>query len=186
MCFKTLKFFIKKPKREHFHSFKEFIISNLFSTKTKISLKSFASHLRLRQWALPCPFATENLKKFPFVLGKKNWNLEMWEESLSYCSRLMCNFTNTGCPKSSFFYFISLYFSTIGLGKEIVSTKVVSFNIIHYFHNFCAIFWLEYSICLLPRQRCECASIFFSHIFFVFHSPNCSNSFLVFREYHER
>ena len=77
MCFKTLKFFIKKPKREHFHSFKEFIISNLFSTKTKISLKSFASHLRLSQWALPCPFATENLKKFPFVLGKKK--LESWD-----------------------------------------------------------------------------------------------------------
>ena len=48
MCFKTLKFFIKKPKREQFHSFKEFIISNLISTKTNISLKSFASHLRLR------------------------------------------------------------------------------------------------------------------------------------------
>ena len=47
---------------------------------------------------------------------------------------------NTGCPKSSFLYFISLYFSTIGLGKEKISTKVVSFNIIHYFHTFCATF----------------------------------------------
>ena len=46
----------------------------------------------------------------------------------------------TGCPKSSFLYFISLYFSTIGLGKQIISTKVVSFNIIHYFHTCCAIF----------------------------------------------
>ena len=26
----------------------------------------------------------------------------------------------TGCPKSSFLYFISLYFSTIGLGKKII------------------------------------------------------------------
>ena len=77
MCFKTLQFFIKKPKREHFQSFKEFIIKNLFSTKTKISLKSFASHLRLRQWALPCPFATENLQKFPLVLGKKKF--ESWD-----------------------------------------------------------------------------------------------------------
>ena len=42
----------------------------------------------------------------------------------------------TGCPKSSFLYFISLYFSTIGLGKQIISTKVVSFNIVHYFHSF--------------------------------------------------
>ena len=43
------------------------------------------------------------------------------------------SYTNTGCPISSFLYFISLYFSTIGLGKQIISTKVVSFNIIHYF-----------------------------------------------------
>ena len=92
----------------------------------------------------------------------------------------------TGCPKSSFLSFISLYFSTIGLGKEIISTKVVSFNIIHYFHTCCAIFWLEYSICVLLRQRCACASIFSSHTFFVFHSPNRSNSFLIFCEYHER
>ena len=31
----------------------------------------------------------------------------------------------TGCPKSSFLYFISLYFSTIGLGKQIIETKFV-------------------------------------------------------------
>ena len=31
----------------------------------------------------------------------------------------------TGCPKSSFLYFTSLYFSTIGLGKEIIETKFV-------------------------------------------------------------
>ena len=41
-----------------------------------------------------------------------------------------------GCPKSSFLYFISLYFSTIGLGKQIISTKVMFFNIIHCFHTF--------------------------------------------------
>ena len=46
----------------------------------------------------------------------------------------------TGCPKSSFLYFVSVYFSTPGLGKQIISTKVVSFNIIHYFHTCCAIF----------------------------------------------
>ena len=49
----------------------------------------------------------------------------------------------TGCAKSSFLYFISLYFSTIGLGRQIISTKVVSFNIIHYFYTFCTIFWLN-------------------------------------------
>ena len=90
----------------------------------------------------------------------------------------------TGCPKSSFLYFISPYFSTIELVKQIIETDVVYFNLIYYFHTFCAIFWLEYSICVLPRQRC--ASIFSSHIFFVFYNPNCSNSFLVFCEYHER
>ena len=86
----------------------------------------------------------------------------------------------TGCAKSSFLYFISLYFSTIGLGRQIISTKVVSFNIVHYFYTFCTIFWLQYSICVLPRQRCPCASRFSSHIFLVFHNPNCSISFLVF------
>ena len=75
---------------------------------------------------------------------------------------------STGCPESSFLHFISLYFSTIGLGKEIISTKVVSFNIIHYFHTLCAIFWLEYSICVLPRQRCACASIFPATYFLYF------------------
>ena len=39
----------------------------------------------------------------------------------------------TGCPKSSFLYFISLYFSTIGLGKQIIETKVASFNLITLF-----------------------------------------------------
>ena len=93
---------------------------------------------------------------------------------------------NTGCPKSSFLYFISLYFSTIELTKQIIETEVVSFNLIYYFHTFCAIFWLEYSICVLSRQRCPCASIFSSQTFFVFYSPNCSNYFLVFCEYHDK
>ena len=31
----------------------------------------------------------------------------------------------TGCPESSFLYFISLYFSTIALGKQIIETKFV-------------------------------------------------------------
>ena len=33
--------------------------------------------------------------------------------------------STTGCPKSSFLYFISLYFSTIGLGKQIIEKKFV-------------------------------------------------------------
>ena len=56
----------------------------------------------------------------------------------------------------------------------------MTFNLIHYFRTCCAIFWLEYSICVLPRQRCACASIFSSLFLSVFYSPNCSNSFLVF------
>ena len=53
---------------------------------------------------------------------------------------ILDSLTFAGCPKSSFLFFISLYFSTIELGKQIISTKVVSFNIIHYFHTCCAIF----------------------------------------------
>ena len=126
-------------------------------------------------------FSTLSLKSGSKVV--EAWNLLMFTFLYTACLKF---WTYTGCPKSSFLYFISLYFSTIELGKEIISTKVVSFNIIHYFHTCCAIFWLEYSICVLPRQRCPCASIFSSHIFFVFYSPNCSYSFLVFCEYHER
>ena len=73
----------------------------------------------------------------------------------------------TGCPKSSFLYFISLYFSTIGLGKQIIYTKVVSFNLIHDLRTCSAIFWLEYWTCVLPRQRCACASIL-SSLFFLY------------------
>ena len=29
-----------------------------------------------------------------------------------------------GCPKCSFLYFISLYFSTIGLGKQIIEKQI--------------------------------------------------------------
>ena len=29
-------------------------------------------------------------------------------------------FKRTGCPKSSFLYFIRLHFSTIGLGKQVI------------------------------------------------------------------
>ena len=32
-------------------------------------------------------------------------------------------FKTTGCPRNSFLYFISLYFSTIGLGNEIRCAK---------------------------------------------------------------
>ena len=53
---------------------------------------------------------------------------------------MVCMYVCTGCHKSSFLYFVSLYFSSIGLGKQIISTKVVSFNIIHYFHTCCDIF----------------------------------------------
>ena len=56
----------------------------------------------------------------------------------------------------------------------------MSFKLFHYFHTCYAIFWPEHSICILLHQMCACASIFSSHIFFVFYNPNCSNSFLVF------
>ena len=104
----------------------------------------------------------------------------------SYYSTHKISARITGCPKSSFLYFVSPYFSTIGLRRKIVGTKVVTFNLIHYFST-CAIFWLEYSICVLPHQRCACANIFSSLFLFVFYGPNCSNSFLVFFcDYQER
>ena len=42
----------------------------------------------------------------------------------------------------------------------------MSFNLVHYFRTYCAIFWLEYCICVLPHQRCACSSIFSSPFFF--------------------
>ena len=42
---------------------------------------------------------------------------------------LISLFPVTGCPKSSFLYFISLYFSKIGLDKQIIWRKVVSFKL---------------------------------------------------------
>ena len=61
--------------------------------------------------------------------------------------------STTGCPKSSFLYFISLYFSTIGLGKQIIEKKL-SFSLIHHFHTCCTIFWFEYSMCnSAPKVR---------------------------------
>ena len=77
-----------------------------------------------------------------------------------------------------------LYKSVFQIGRlDLVSKSLkqyLSFNLINQFHTCCAIFWLEYSICVLPRQRCAYANIFSNHIFFVFYTPNCSNSFLLF------
>ena len=95
---------------------------------------------------------------------------------------------HTRCPKSSFLYW--LYKSVFQydwtwkanhLNKSCVfqSNSLISYLLCH-------LTGLEYSICVLPRQRCASASIFSSRIFLVFYSPNCSNSFLVFCEHHER
>ena len=58
----------------------------------------------------------------------------------------------------------------------------MSFNLIHYFHTCCATFWLVYMypICVLPRQRCACASIFSSHYFFLYFTGCTKSSFLWF------
>ena len=95
-------------------------------------------------------------------------------------------FCYTGCPKSSFLYFMSLYFITIGVGKQIIQSKVVSFNLIHYFYTCCAIFWLEYSICILPRKWFACSSIFSSHIFLYFIAQIARTPSFFFCKYHER
>ena len=36
------------------------------------------------------------------------------------CALHTLKLKHTGCPKSSFFYFIRLHFSTIGLGKQVI------------------------------------------------------------------
>ena len=36
------------------------------------------------------------------------------------CALHTLKFKRTGCPKSSFLYFIRLHFSTIGLGKQVI------------------------------------------------------------------
>ena len=75
----------------------------------------------------------------------------------------------TGCPKSSLLCFISLYFSTIGLGKHIIETKFVFQSIFTIFllvHLLTRIFDLCTSL-----QRCACASIFSSNTFFCFLQP---------------
>ena len=94
---------------------------------------------------------------------------------------------HTRCPKSSFLYW--LYKSVFQydwtwkanhLNKSCVfqSNSLISYLLCHLLTRI-------FDLCT-PRQRCPCASIFSSNIFFVFYSPNCSSSFLVFFEYHER
>ena len=77
------------------------------------------------------------------------------------------NDRTTGCPQSSFLYFVSLYFSTIGLGKEIISTKVVSFNIMHYFHTCCAIFVSNIRFVHF-RAKGARALVYFSDTYFLY------------------
>ena len=70
---------------------------------------------------LPC----YNFSNGPYLTVKR-W--KGWSAVLSPLERYSsCRFYRwcTGCPKSSFLYFISLYFSTIGLGKQIIETKFV-------------------------------------------------------------
>ena len=75
--------------------------------------------------------------------------------------------STTGCPKSSFMYFISLYFSTIGLGKQIIEKKFVFQSNSSFSYLLCYIFIRIFDLCN-SRQRCSCASVFSSHIFFAF------------------
>ena len=71
------------------------------------------------------PLPSYNFSNGP-SLTVKRW--KGWSAVLSPLERYSsCRFYRwcTGCPKSSFLYFISLYFSTIGLGKQIIETKFV-------------------------------------------------------------
>ena len=77
---------------------------------------------------------------------------------------------STGCPKISFFFYISLY----------CSIKVLSFHSNLIFHTCYAIFRLDYSICVLSRQRWACASIFPAAYFLYSVARICSNAFHIF------
>ena len=74
------------------------------------------------------------------------------------------SWSTKGCPKSSFLYFISLYFSTIGLGKQIIETNL-SFSLLHHFHTCCAIFLFEYSICVIRANGVR-ARVYFPATYF--------------------
>ena len=53
--------------------------------------------------------------------GKKWWHREISAVFSGYVThRKEQQAQTTGCPKSSFVYFMSMYFSTIGLGKQII------------------------------------------------------------------
>ena len=119
--------------------------------------------------------------------GRKRVNREGYSElrepikTREKCYYWVTDLVNTTmCPKSSFLYFVSLYFSTMRLGKQIISTNVVSFNLIHYFHTRCAIFWLGiFDLCTSAPSVHVREYIFQPHLVY-FQSPNCSNSFLTF------
>ena len=97
---------------------------------------------------------------------------------------------NTGCPKSSFLYFIKLYKSVtqydyIGLDKQIVQTKVV-FQSNLLFHTCLPSFDSNIPFVYFRAKGAGARVNFSATYFFVLCSRNCSNSFLVFCEYHER
>ena len=62
-------------------------------------------------------------------VGQADFSKIAQRKQIKSIENVNCVFT--GCPKSSFLYLISLYFSTIELVKQIIETKVVSFNLIH-------------------------------------------------------
>ena len=87
---------------------------------------------------------------------------------------------NIGCPKSSFLHFISLYFRTMGLCKQIISTNVVSFISNSLFsYLLCYLLTRIIDLCTsAPKVRVR-QYIFQRHLLY-FQSPNYSNSFLNF------
>ena len=99
---------------------------------------------------------------------------------------LISLFPVTGCPKSSFLYFISLYFSTIGLGKQIIEKKFVFQSNSPFSYLLCYFLIRIFDLCNSAPKVFMRECIFQPQIFFTFYSPNCSNSFLVFCEYQER
>ena len=74
----------------------------------------------------------------------------------------------TGCPKSSFLFFISLYFSTIGLGKQIIEKKFVFQSNSPFSYLLCYFLIRIFDLCNSAPKVFVRECIFQPHIFLHF------------------
>ena len=100
--------------------------------------------------------------------------------------RIRCINLYTGCPKSSFLYFKSLYFSMIGLGKQIITTKSCVFQYNSLFsYLLCHLLTRIFDLCTsAPKVR---ARVYVPATYFLYFIARIARTpSLLFCEYHER